>query len=142
MKLLMFASLVALSAFTVSAEAPSVSFCHRLAPQLAMKPVTVGPRAGPTLWRVDTRSLGARLFGAGAVTRIGLRPIDPTVAAEYVRLDKLCDTTAKGAICHIEGPARLTIGTAKVNASVDATSGERAEAEVKGSVITCVDTKG
>lgn len=108
------------------------SFCQRLARQLAMQQEV---EAGKTVWRLDQLTLGKWLLGKDIITSIGVHPLPPSPADE----DRGCDQTSKGVLCHVTGPARLTIRTSKAHAVVEAADGESAQAEIRGMTIICRD---
>lgn len=104
-----------------------------------MKLVPVAPKSTELLWKTDTASVGMYLFGGTAATSLNASPLDTTSAAEFVRLQKSCDLSPKGAVCDLEGPAKFEITTRRLEASVDMAPGERARVEVRNTVVTCRD---
>ncbi|MEG3160220.1 hypothetical protein U1763_06875 [Sphingomonas sp. LB2R24] len=138
--------LVALST-TASAvtpfQQPAVpSFCQRLAPQLGMKPnAKSGGKTRAGGWKVNLASgLGPALFGGTFAASFSLHPIDEDSVSESKRLENACGITAKGMTCKIEGPARLNVGTKKGKISTEVLPGERAEVDMRSTVISCYDT--
>jgi hypothetical protein len=138
-RLFLMIVLCAISMRAVGQEATQ-TFCQRLAPQINMKPVPVTPKSSAVIWKTDTASVGMHLFGGTAVTRLTVTPLDTTNAAEFVRLDKACDVTAKGALCHLVGPAKVVIRTRRFEANAAMAVGERANVEVRDTVVLCEDT--
>ncbi|WP_125955749.1 hypothetical protein [Novosphingobium sp. MD-1] len=128
----------AISVPAVGQEA-NQSFCQHLAPQIRLHPVPADPKSGAVVWKTDTASVGMHLFGGAAITRVSVSPLDKTNAAEFVRLEKACDITPKGATCHLEGPATFEIKTRRFEASVTMAAGERADVDVRNTVILCRD---
>jgi hypothetical protein len=137
--------LVALSASTAAqmpVEQPGpASFCARLAPQLGMKPNTKSggqTRAGG--WRVNlARGIGPALFGQTFAASFSLHPIDEDSKSESKRLENACGITAKGMTCKIEGPARLHVGTKNGKVATEVFPRERAEVDMRSTVISCHD---
>lgn len=119
-------------------QAAPQSFCQRLAPQLRMKLVPATNGIGP-VWRTNTASFGMHLFGGSTATALNVSPVDRTNAAEFVRLDNACAVVSKGAICKLEGPAKIEIATRSVKTSAEMGAGERADLEIRNTVITCRD---
>jgi hypothetical protein len=127
-----------LAALLLSAatEKPA-TFCERLAPQLNMAPVASRQQATRE-WKVNLLSgLGPALFGGWTTASFAVRPIDSVSGEDYRRLEDSCNSTAKGAICDLEGPARLTVGTKKGEVTADLPAGERAIVEMRKTTIYC-----
>ncbi len=92
-------------------------------------------------WRVNlARGLGPALFGGTFAASFSLHPIDEDSLSESKRLEGACAVTAKGMTCKIVGPARLNVGTKNGKVSTEVLPGERAEVDMRSTVITCRDT--
>lgn len=121
---------------TATAQAQSAAsadgVCAQLAPQTGMKPQAGG------LWRANMLGgVGAALFGGTTGASFQVEPIDGSTRDQA--LEKACVQEGAGVICRLSGPARLTVGTKRGNASVDLAAGEKAEVSMKGRYLTCRD---
>lgn len=122
-----------------SAQTPPSTFCARLAPQLGMKP-EVARSGSQVSWKVNTLGgLGPALFGGSTVVSFMLKPVEGTSAEQAQRFDQNCTQSKKGMLCRVEGPVRLAVSTKRGVASADATAGERAEVEMRGTSLHCRD---
>ena len=138
--------MVALTGLSFNAGEPtSPSFCARLAPQLGMRPISatiVDDLMTNDGWRVNLlKGLAPALFGGTVMASFSVRPIREPMSAEYERLEKACDSTVKGAVCRIEGPARISVGTKSGKVSEDIREGEWATVEMRNTSITCRDDR-
>lgn len=77
------------------------------------------------------------LFGGTAVVSFAVRPIDASTGEDYRRLEGACDSTDKGAICRIEGPARLTLRAKEAEVVEDIHAGEYPTVEMRKSSLYC-----
>lgn len=69
-----------------------------------------------------------------------VKPIEgSSTPDEEKRLENACEPTPKGALCTVEGPARLAVGTKKGRVTAIAQSGERSFVEMRGTSIYCRD---
>jgi hypothetical protein len=128
----------------VQGTAVSPSFCERMAPTIDMVAVERGRQGNTTgEWRRDMATFGMALVGGTIATSISVRPMDENVSlAEAEALaDKLCARTKSGAVCRLEGPVRLKMGTRKGEIDLATQPGERAEVEIKGTKIFCRDPR-
>lgn len=104
--------------------------CARLAPQTGLKLQRDGS------WRVNMLGgIGAALFGGSAGASFQVSPIEGSTPDQA--LDKACQQTGQEIACHLTGPARITIGTKRGNASADLLAGETADIGMKGRHLTC-----
>lgn len=130
---------LATMSFPVLGQNEPQSFCQRLAPQLGMKLVPLAPNSTQRIWKTDIANFGMYLFGGTATLRFTASPLDTTNAAEFVRLSHACDDLPKGVLCHVDGPAKVEISTRRFKAAVEMSVAERADVQVRNSVVTCRD---
>lgn len=139
----LFAVLTLISSAALAEDSVTQTFCARLAPQLGMRQA-VGSNAGSPvpLWQVNLLGgVGAFLFGGQAVASFGMDPVDQNSLDEYKRVRGGCRTTPKGAICNVDGPAILHVGTKRGEVAQEAAPGERAVVGMAKTTITCRDLK-
>lgn len=116
--------------------APADSFCARMAEAMEMKPTK---DAG--VWQLQTLGgLGPALFGGTSTMAFSVRPVGEITQAELDRLDESCDSTAKGALCNIQGPLEFRVKTRKGEATIIADAQDRALVEIIGTRIRCSDS--
>lgn len=117
----------------VSADAQTAGTggaCARLAQQTGLKQRSDGS------WRANMLGgVGAALFGGTTGATFQVQPIEGSTAEQA--LEKACQQEGSAIACRVSGPARISVGTKRGNASVDLTSGEKAEVGMKGRYLTC-----
>lgn len=124
---------MAICATGAQAQAPTAAgICARLAPQTGLKQQASG------VWRANMLGgVGAALFGGSAGASFLVEPIEESTADQA--FDKACTQNGPEVTCTVVGPARITVGTKRGNASAQANEGEKAIVGTKGKYLTCRD---
>lgn len=126
---IVLAGLCAASLANAQQPAPA-GVCAALAPQTGLK------AQGDGSWRVNMLGgVGAAVFGGSTGATFQVAPIDGSTADQH--LEKACVQNGAEITCRVVGPARITIGTKRGNASADIKAGETAEVGMKGRYLTC-----
>ncbi len=104
--------------------------CATLAQQTGLK------RQDDGSWRVNMLGgVGAALFGGTTGATFQVAPVEGSTADQA--LDKACVQQGAEIACRVTGPARITVGTKRGNATADIAAGEKATVGMKGRYLTC-----
>jgi hypothetical protein len=112
-------------------------FCQRLAQNIGVK---VHPKApGPTTWTIDAVPFIRLLvpIPGSVATGMGARPIEPASAADYRRVDEMCQPDGKGAVCRLLGPVRFSFLWRGARTFSLIYPGERARVRIVSTRTTC-----
>ena len=131
------AAIALLSSVAMAADAGPQGFCERLAPKLGLKrdAALAESTAQSHQWSKNLLGFGELLFGGHATASFSVGPADGGAGEAPPPND--CEMTRKGALCKIEGPALLRIGTKNGKVSENAALGERAEVEMQNTTLYC-----
>lgn len=133
-QMLVAAATIVSTAAGAQTSPPVAGLCARLAPQTGLK------RERDGSWRVNTLGgLGAALFGGTTGATFLVEPVEGSTPDQH--LDKACTQAGTEIACKLVGPARITVGTKRGNATADVASGEAAQVGMKSRYLTCRDDR-